>query len=96
MITGGVSANLSQELFVGFCKMTGLSDEGSFPFDERANGFIIGEGAGALIFKRMKDAIRDGDKIHAIIKAVGTSSDGKGKAIAAPNSGTNICTEKML
>ena len=85
MITGGVSINLSPELFVGFCKMGGLSDDGSFPLDERANGFVIGEGAGVLVLKRMKDAIRDNDKIHAIIKAVGTSSDGKGKAIAAPN-----------
>ncbi|MBP7496330.1 MAG: acyltransferase domain-containing protein, partial [Bacteroidales bacterium] len=86
MIAGGISANLAPELFVGFCKMNGLSDDGSFPFDVRSNGFVMGEGAGVLLLKRMKDAIRDKDKIHAIIKAVGASSDGKGKAIAAPNS----------
>ena len=100
MITGGVHANLTQELLVGFSKMTGLSDDGSFPFDERANGFVLGEGAGVLLLKRMKDAVRDGDKIHAVIKAVGMSSDGKGKAIAAPSSlgqsyALKRCFEKM-
>jgi len=84
-VTGGANSNLKQEIYLGFAKMGGLSDVGSFPFDERSNGFVLGEGAGILILKRAKDAIRDKDKIYGIIKSVGTSSDGKGKAIAAPN-----------
>jgi len=86
VIAGGINTSLSPEIFTGFSKMGGLSDDGSYPFDERANGFVIGEGAGAVILKRMKDAIRDKDKIYGIIKGVGCSSDGKGRAIAAPNS----------
>jgi acyl transferase domain-containing protein/NAD(P)H-dependent flavin oxidoreductase YrpB (nitropropane dioxygenase family)/acyl carrier protein/NAD(P)-dependent dehydrogenase (short-subunit alcohol dehydrogenase family) len=85
VIVGGVNTNLSVETFVGFCKMGALSAEGSFPFDERAGGFVLGEGAGVVVIKRMKDALRDGDKIHAVFKGIGSSSDGKGKAIAAPN-----------
>ncbi len=84
VIVGGVHTNLSGEVFVGFGKMGALSSDGSFPFDNRANGFVLGEGAGVLVLKRVKDAIRDGDIIHGIIKGVGSSSDGKGKAIAAP------------
>nr|MDJ0668706.1 beta-ketoacyl synthase N-terminal-like domain-containing protein [Desulfobacterales bacterium] len=85
VITGGVNTNLAPESFVGFSKMGALSARGSYPFDERADGFVLGEGAGVLVLKRMKDALRDGDRIQAVIKGVGASSDGKGKAIAAPN-----------
>ena len=82
---GGVNTNLSPEAFVGFCKMGALSAEGSYPFDERAGGFVLGEGAGVVVIKRMKDAIADGNNILAVIKGIGASSDGKGKFIAAPS-----------
>ena len=85
VISGGVNTNLAPESFVGFSKMGALSADGSFPFDARANGFVLGEGAGVVVLKRMKDALRDGDRVYAVIKGVGSSSDGKGKAIAAPN-----------
>ena len=44
----------------------------------------MGEGAGALVLKRLSDAMRDGDTIHAVIRGVGGSSDGRGKGITAP------------
>ena len=56
VITGGVNTNLAPESFVGFAKMGALSATGSYPFDERADGFVLGEGAGVLVLKRMKDA----------------------------------------
>ena len=85
VIVGGVNTNLSPEAFVGFAKMGTLSAKGSYPFDERADGFILGEGSVVFVLKRVKDAIRDKNHIHGIINAIGASSDGKGKAIAAPN-----------
>ena len=85
VISGGVNTNLAPESFVGFSKMGALSAKGSYPFDGRADGFVLGEGAGVVVLKRMKDALRDGDRIYAVVKGVGASSDGKGKAIAAPN-----------
>ncbi len=85
VIVGGVNTHLAPESFIGFCKMGALSAEGSFPFDKRANGFILGEGAAVFVLKRMKDALRDGDTIQAVIKGIGSSSDGRGKSIAAPN-----------
>jgi malonyl CoA-acyl carrier protein transacylase len=84
VIVGGVNTHLTPESFVGFCKMGALSAKGSYPFDERADGFVLGEGATSFVLKRMKDALRDGDTVLGVIKAIGSSSDGKGKSIAAP------------
>ncbi|MBP9503659.1 MAG: acyltransferase domain-containing protein, partial [Candidatus Promineofilum sp.] len=47
--------------------------------------FVMGEGAGAFLLKRLSDAERAGDKIYAVIRGVAGSSDGKGKGITAPN-----------
>ena len=85
VIVGGVNTHLAPEPFVGFAKMGTLSSKGSFPFDERADGFILGEGSVVFVLKRMKDALRDKNHICGIINSIGSSSDGKGKAIAAPN-----------
>lgn len=56
------------------------------PFDRRADGLLIGEGGGAAVLKRLADAQRDGDRVYAVIKGVGTSSDGRGAAILTPSS----------
>ncbi len=85
VIVGGVNTNLAPEAFIGFAKMGTLSRNGSFPFDERADGFILGEGSVVFVLKRMKDAVRDKNKIFGVINSIGSSSDGRGKAIAAPN-----------
>jgi len=100
VIAGGINTNMTPESFVGFCKMGTLSPNGSFPFDERADGFVLGEGAGVLILKRLKDAIREKDHILGVIKGVASSSDGKGKGIAAPDKAGQIlafkrCHEKI-
>jgi len=100
VVVGGINTNMMPEPFVGFSNMGTLSAEGSYPFDGRANGFVMGEGAGVFVLKRVKDAMREGDRIHAVIKAIGGSSDGKGKGIAAPSqSGQALaltrCYEKM-
>ncbi len=84
-VTGGVDAAMHPSCFVKFCKIGALSPDGSRPFDESANGFVMGEGAGVVVLKRVSDAMRDGDRIYATIVAVGSSSDGRGKGITAPN-----------
>ncbi|WP_300674591.1 type I polyketide synthase, partial [Desulfoluna sp.] len=85
VISGGLNTSINPETFIGFAKMGALSAKGSYPFDARSDGFVLGEGAGVVVLKRAKDALRDGDTILGIVKGVGSSSDGKGKAIAAPN-----------
>ncbi len=47
----------------------------------------MGEGAAVFVLKRLADAERDGDRIYAVIRGVGGSSDGRGKGITAPNPG---------
>ena len=84
-ITGGVDAAMSPSSFVKFCKIGALSPDGSRPFDEGANGFVMGEGAGIMVLKRLSDAVRDKDRIYATILETGSSSDGRGKGITAPN-----------
>ncbi len=93
-VVGGVNTNLTPESFVGFCKMGALSGTGSFPFDDRADGFVLGEGAAVVVLKRFRDARRDGDRIYGVIRAVGSGSDGKGKAIAAPSAKGQVMTLK--
>ncbi|MHA1213237.1 MAG: beta-ketoacyl synthase N-terminal-like domain-containing protein, partial [Candidatus Heimdallarchaeota archaeon] len=97
VLVGGVDCSLDVPTFVKFSKIGALSAEGSFPFDIRANGFVMGEGAGFCILKRLSDAIKDGNKIYATIIGLGASSDGKGKGITAPNPlGQKLAVERAL
>ncbi len=85
VLTGGVDRNMGPEAFVKFCKIGALSPDGSRPYAEGANGFVMGEGAAIFLLKRLEDAERDGDKVYAVVRGIGGSSDGKGKGITAPN-----------
>jgi len=85
VLTGGVDRNMGATTFVKFCKIGALSATGTRPFGDGADGFVMGEGAGAFLLKRLSDAERAGDKIYAVIRGVAGSSDGKGKGITAPN-----------
>jgi malonyl CoA-acyl carrier protein transacylase len=84
-VTGGSDQFMGPTAFVKFCKIGALSPDGSRPFDANANGFVMGEGCGVLLLKRLEDAERDDDDILGVIKGVGGSSDGSGKGITAPN-----------
>ena len=84
-ITGGADCSMTPDVYVKFCKIGALSATRSCPFDVDASGFVMGEGSVIFVMKRRRDAERDGDKIYALIKAVGSSSDGRGKGITAPN-----------
>ncbi len=85
VVTGGIDRNMGPSTFVKFCKIGALSGTGSRPYAEGADGFVMGEGGAILLLKRLEDAERDGDKIYAVIRGIGGSSDGKGKGITAPN-----------
>lgn len=56
-----------------------------YTFDERANGYARGEGTGVLLLKPLADALKDGDTIRAVIRATGSSQDGKTPGITMPN-----------
>jgi len=86
VITGGVDCFNDIFMYMCFSKTPALSPSGDAkPFDANGDGTTLGEGLGMMALKRLEDARRDGDRIYAVIKGVGSSSDGKGKAIYAPS-----------
>jgi acyl transferase domain-containing protein len=85
-ITGGMDTFNDIFMYMCFSKTPALSPTGnSRPFAKEGDGTILGEGLGAVILKRLEDAERDSDKIYAVLKGMGSSSDGKGNAIYAPS-----------
>ena len=86
MFAGGVTLYLTETPYIGMCKAGMLSSDGQCKaFDNSANGFVPGEGAGIIILKRLEDALRDHDHIYAVIKGSGINQDGKTNGITAPN-----------
>lgn len=72
--------------FMAFAQTYALSPRGRCrPFDDSADGIVLGEGVAAVVLKRLADAERDGDKIYAVIKGVGSSSDGHNRSLTAPD-----------
>jgi len=84
-VTGGVDFVMDPTAYVGFSLMGALSDSGSFPFDARANGFIMGEGGAAFVLKRLSDVNRDRDRVYATILGVGSASDGRTHSVVLPD-----------
>lgn len=86
VLTGGLDTFNDIFMYMCFSKTPALSPTGDArPFSASGDGTILGEGLGVLTLKRLDDARRDGDRIYAVIKGVGTSSDGKGNAVYAPS-----------
>ncbi|MBT4065618.1 MAG: acyltransferase domain-containing protein, partial [Euryarchaeota archaeon] len=85
MLAGATDRCMEAPTYAKFSAIGALSPSHSTPFDARANGFVMGEGAGVLLLKRLSDAIRDGDDVKAVVRGVGGSSDGRGKGITAPS-----------
>ena len=70
---------------MSFAQTHALSPRGRCrPFDDSADGIAIGEGVCAVVLKRLADAERDGDRIYAVIKGIGSSSDGRNRSLTAP------------
>jgi len=85
MISGGVCCDNSPFMYMSFSKTPAFTtNEDIRPFDNDSKGMMIGEGIGMMAFKRLEDAERDGDKVYAVLKGIGTSSDGRFKSIYAP------------
>jgi polyketide-type polyunsaturated fatty acid synthase PfaA len=85
VITGGVDTLNDVWMYMCFSKTKALSLSGDCrPFSDRADGTLLGEGIGMVALKRLSDAERCGDRIYAVIKGAGSSSDGKSKSIYAP------------
>ena len=85
VISGGLDTFNDIFMYMCFSKTPALSPTGDAkPFDRDGDGTILGEGIGTVVLKRLSDAERDGDRIYAVIRGLGSSSDGKGGAVYAP------------
>ncbi|MCD4744134.1 MAG: acyltransferase domain-containing protein, partial [Desulfobacteraceae bacterium] len=85
-ITGGVDA--LNDIFMHMCfSKTGVLSRTSDarPFSKDSDGTVLGEGVGMIVLKRLKDAEKNKDRIYAVIKGIGTSSDGNSGGIYAPD-----------
>ncbi|MET3534998.1 type I polyketide synthase [Chryseobacterium limigenitum] len=86
MIAGGVHTGQNAAFWSIFAQLGALSHQQKIkPFSNDADGLLIGEGCGFVVLKRLEDAIRDQDKIYAVIKGIGVSSDGNGTSVMSPS-----------
>jgi acyl transferase domain-containing protein/acyl carrier protein len=85
-IVGGINLLLSPYPFLGFCRASMLSRRGRcFAFDARADGYVRGEGGGAVLLKPLRQALADGDRIRAVIRGTGVNSDGRTIGLSLPS-----------
>ncbi len=85
VIAGGCDTMNDIFMFMCFSKTPALSLSGDCrPFSDEADGTMLGEGLGMVALKRLADAERDGDRVYAVIRGVGSSSDGRAKSVYAP------------
>ncbi len=85
MIAGGVHVCHDAAFWSIFSQLGALSKSHQIrPFDQRADGLLIGEGCGFVVLRRLEDAIKDENKIYAIIKGTGVASDGAGTSVMSP------------
>lgn len=85
VVAGGIDTLQNPFGFLCFSKTQALSPSGQCrTFDSEADGIAISEGSATVVLKRLADAERDGDRIYAVIKGVGSASDGRVKGLTAP------------
>ncbi|GKZ24500.1 type I Iterative Polyketide synthase (PKS) [Aspergillus brasiliensis] len=87
----GCNIILAPEMTIGLDNLGLLSrDSRSYSFDKRANGYARGEGVGAVVIKRLDDAIADGDTIRAVIRSSSSNQDGRTPGILQPSKDAQV------
>ncbi|HEX4954984.1 MAG TPA: SDR family NAD(P)-dependent oxidoreductase [Thermoanaerobaculia bacterium] len=85
-LVAGVNLLVSPTNSLIFVKARMLADDGRCKtFDAAADGYVRGEGAGVVVLKRLSDARRDGDHVHAVIRGSAVNQDGLSNGLTAPN-----------
>lgn len=91
VLAGGVHHVHDISFWSVFSQLGALSRQGQIrPFDRAADGLLIGEGTGIVVLKRTADALRDGDRIYAVIRGCGVSSDGRAASMINPASAGQV------
>ncbi|WP_216215935.1 type I polyketide synthase [Amycolatopsis aidingensis] len=84
-LAGGVNLNLAPQSTLGAAEFGALSPDGRcFTFDARANGYVRGEGGGMVVLKPLEQAVRDGDRVHAVILGGAVNNDGATEGLTVP------------
>ncbi|MDG9715468.1 SAM-dependent methyltransferase [Streptomyces sp. DH24] len=90
-IAGGVNVILHPSHHADLAAARMLSPHGTpRVFDTAADGIVTGEGVGALVLKRLSDALRDGDRVHACIRGSAVNADGPTEAYAVPRAEAQV------
>jgi phthiocerol/phenolphthiocerol synthesis type-I polyketide synthase D len=85
-LAGGVNLSLRPETQLALGKWGMLSPRGKCnAFDAQADGFVRGEGAGVIVLRRLTDAVRDGDRVLAVVRGSAVNQDGRSNGLTAPN-----------
>ncbi|OLR94818.1 SDR family NAD(P)-dependent oxidoreductase [Actinokineospora bangkokensis] len=85
-VVGGVEVLVDPETYVDLSAARALSPTGRCRvFDSSADGFVPGEGCGVLLLKPLAAALRDGDRVHAVIESVAVNNDGRTMGVTTPN-----------
>ncbi|KAK3328388.1 hypothetical protein B0T19DRAFT_475997 [Cercophora scortea] len=85
-IVGASSTILNPDLFLAMSTLGMVGTDGRcYAWDERAQGYGRGEGVAAFVLKRLDAALRDGDRVHAVIRTTGLNQDGKTQSITSPS-----------
>ncbi|MFZ1987260.1 MAG: SDR family NAD(P)-dependent oxidoreductase [Desulfatitalea sp.] len=95
VLTGGVDTINDPFMHMCFAKTHILSARGELrPFSQEADGTVLGEGIGMVVLKRLEDAQRDDDRVYAVIKGIGSASDGKSQSIYSPRQSGQVLALK--
>lgn len=86
-LAGGVNLLLAPDVSIIFSQARMLSPDGRCKtFDATANGYVRSEGCGVVVLKRHADAVRDGDRVLALIRGSAVNQDGRSNGLTAPSS----------
>ncbi|MBY8885299.1 SDR family NAD(P)-dependent oxidoreductase [Streptomyces sp. PTM05] len=85
-LAAGAFLVLHTDMYVNGCATSMLAPDGLCKtFDAAADGYVLGEGAGVLVLKRLSDALADGDRVHAVVRGTAVNQDGRSNGLTAPS-----------
>ena len=101
IVAGGSEAALIPVVYAGFCTMRALAQhedptQASRPFERDRNGFVISEGAGAVVLEELEHARRRDARIYAEVVGYGSSNDAFDMAAPAEGDGAVLTMSRAL
>ncbi|WP_158288172.1 type I polyketide synthase [Streptomyces sp. ICBB 8177] len=85
-LAAGAFLVLHTDMYVNGCATSMLAPDGLCKtFDAAADGYVLGEGAGVLVLRRLSDALADGDRVHAVVRGTAVNQDGRSNGLTAPS-----------